>query len=118
MKKILLLLLLITALPCLGRDLPADATNAQVTTSASGATWVQLSDYTCERVTLSTAVVSGTAAAIEVRRGATAAYGFILPANAAKTFRGILNANQLWVRRADQSNTQLTLVYETEAGGQ
>lgn len=97
---------------------PDEAYNLQVQTSATGANWVQLGAQGGKRVTISTVANDGvTTTAIEVRRGSTATFGFVVPANASKTFRAINNAQDLYIRRADQSNTQITLTYEVEGGG-
>jgi hypothetical protein len=98
---------------------PEKGKNFQVTTSASGSTWVQLPDVICDRVIIPTSVKTGTSVPIEVRQGSTDTFGMVLPANAAVTVRGFQtrDCNELWIRRADESNTQVTIVIRTEIGG-
>lgn len=95
-----------------------EARNFQVSTPANGTSFTTLTNVSCQRVTISTVQTNGTSSvAMEVNRGSDT-FGFILPANSAKTFRGITGAGQLGIRRADQSTSQVTVTFEVETGGQ
>jgi hypothetical protein len=86
-------------------------------TSATGSTFVALDAAACISVEIKNTrpTVSGLAPAdIEVRRGGTGAT-VCIPVGAADEFAGITNANQLQIRRYDQSNTQVTVDYEVRA---
>jgi len=98
---------------------PEVGKNYQATTSATGSNWVQLTDRICDRVIILSSLKTGTATAIEIRQGSSDSFGIVIPANSAVTVRGLptRNSNELWIRRADESNTQVTITYRTEIGG-
>ena len=80
------------------------------TTDAVGTNWVALSSQALKQLTVSNQ--SGTN--LEFRQGG-AGVGFIIPFGAMFTFFGITNANELEVRRADVSNTQVTVTARWES---
>lgn len=84
--------------------------HGSIQTNATGATWQQLSDQACSELTL----INNTGTAIEVRRGG-AGTGLQIPDGTFWTFEGLENAEDLEVRRVDQSNTQVTLYYEYQS---
>lgn len=80
-------------------------TSAQ--TNATGANWTAFASLACTQLD----IVNNNAAAIEYRRGA-AGTAMPIPPFSARIVQGITNANQIDVRRVDQSNTQLTVQAE------
>lgn len=90
-----------------------EAKHYQVTFSNTA---VALASTPCQQATISTVQTNGTASVpVSVIRGSDA-YGFVLPANAAKTFRGITTASALSVVRTDGATNIITITYETEFG--
>ena len=93
--------------------LPASVPGAQsatilsLTTSATGATFTAFSSQTCNSLD----IVNTSSVAIEYRRGATGNAMTIL-SGSSRLVVGITNANQIDVRRVDQSNTQITIPAE------
>ncbi len=83
--------------------------NASVQTSATGATYVDLTAVRANRVH----IFNDTGTIIEVRQGGS---GIAVPINdgISFTFSGIANAGALALRRADTSNTQVTVKYRWE----
>jgi hypothetical protein len=96
---------------------PDTAQNYQVTTATNGVGWVQLTSVGCQRLTVVAMDTNAVAIPLEVRRGSTATFGFPLPGNASKTFRGLRNASDLYVRRLDLATNAATFTYEIEGGG-
>ena len=66
--------------------------------------WAQLPDQVANQV----ALVNDSGTKIEVRQGGSGA-GLRVLSDTTFTFFGIKNLNQLWVRRVDQSTTQVTI---------
>jgi len=97
-----------TGIPTPSSYTDVDITN--ITTSAVGATWVTFGAAVC--VGLDIVNASGTA--IEYRRNGVGT-SFVIPDGASRFIEGITNANQVSLRRVDQSNTQVTLSAETFA---
>jgi len=93
--------------------LPASVPGAQsvtimsLTTSATGATFNAFSSQACNSLD----IVNTSSVAIEYRRGATGSAMTIL-SGSSRLIVGITNANQIDVRRVDQSNTQITIPAE------
>lgn len=83
--------------------------HGSVQTSATGSSYVVLASAAASQVTL----INTTGKDLEVRRGG-AGVALPVPDGSYWTFRGVANANELGVRRIDQSNVQLTAVYELE----
>lgn len=81
-----------------------------VATSALGTEWVALGAQACARVE----VINDTGTKLLLRRNGG---GNTLPLydGFARLFRGITNASQLQVRRADSSNTPVTVTWESYA---
>lgn len=79
-------------------------------TAAAGASYVQLDSQACKQLT----IANNTGTAIGVTKGGA---GGELPVfdQSYYTFYGIANANELYIRRVDQSNTQITVPYRWEA---
>jgi hypothetical protein len=78
-----------------------------VQTSATGANWVSIATASATQIDL----VNNTGTTIEYRRGG-AGTGFPLLDGNSRLIQGITNADQISVRRLDQSNTQVTLFGE------
>ena len=81
-----------------------------VTTSTTGSTFVAFASQQCRQLTISNQ--SGTT--IEVRQGG-AGVAFQIPTAAFYTFFGLINANELDLRRTDVGNTQVTITARWEA---
>jgi hypothetical protein len=93
--------------------MPASVPNASsvtimsVTTAATGTNYTAFSSQTCNSLD----IVNTSSVAIEYRRGATGNSMTIL-SGSSRLVVGITNANQIDVRRVDQSNTQITIPAE------
>ena len=85
----------------------ASATIISLTTAATGANYTAFSSQTCNSLD----IVNTSSVAIEYRRGATGSSMTIL-SGSSRLVVGISNANQIDVRRVDQSNTQITIPAE------
>lgn len=83
------------------------ATILSLTTAATGANYTAFSSQTCQALD----IVNTSSVAIEYRRGATGNAMTIL-SGSSRLVVGISNANQIDVRRVDQSNTQITIPAE------
>lgn len=83
--------------------------NASAQTAATGTNYTALTAQACQQVT----IVNDTGTKLEVRQDGAGVALKILD-NSYYTFYGIGNANQLAVRRADTSNTQVTATYRWE----
>jgi hypothetical protein len=83
------------------------ATILTLTTAATGANYTAFSSQTCQSLD----IVNSSSVAIEYRRGATGNSMTIL-SGSSRLVVGITNANQIDVRRVDQSNTQITIPAE------
>jgi len=83
------------------------ATILSLTTAATGANYTAFSSQTCQSLD----IVNTSSVAIEYRRGATGNAMTIL-SGSSRLVVGITNANQIDVRRVDQSNTQITIPAE------
>jgi hypothetical protein len=75
-----------------------------VQTSATGTNFVTFPAYVCDGVH----VINNTGTTLAFKRGSDSAT-FELPTGSGYSFYGITNANQLSVKRADDSNTQVTI---------
>lgn len=82
-------------------------TITSVTTAATGANYTAFSSQICNALD----IVNTSSVAIEYRRGATGSSMTIL-SGSSRLVVGISNANQIDVRRVDQSNTQITIPAE------
>jgi hypothetical protein len=87
----------------------SSANFGSISTSSTGNQWQALANQACKYVSLQN--VSD--ADVDIQRNGTGAI-WTLSAGYGKTFRGITNANQLAIRKSDQSNTRVTLQYEWE----
>ena len=85
----------------------ASAVIMSLTTAATGANYTAFSSQTCNSLD----IVNTSSVAIEYRRGATGSSMTIL-SGSSRLVVGISNANQIDVRRVDQSNTQITIPAE------
>jgi len=83
------------------------ATILSLTTAATGANYTAFSSQTCQSLD----IVNTSSVAIEYRRGA-AGNSMIILNGSSRLVVGITNANQIDVRRVDQSNTQITIPAE------
>lgn len=79
-------------------------------TANPGATYVLFGSQACKQLTIS----NQTGVTIEVQQGG-AGVGFQLPPGVLAPFYGLTNANQLGIKRADNSNTQVTVTARWEA---
>lgn len=84
--------------------------NLSAQTNATGTNYTAFGSQVCKQLTVS----NQTGTTIEVRQDATGV-GLQVPSGAFYTFFGITNANQLGIRRVDQSNTQVTVTARWEA---
>jgi len=73
-------------------------------TAAVGTNWVVLGNNPCFKCTIS----NQTGTSIDVRQGGSGA-AFTIPTGTVFTFDGILNTNDLEIKRTDNSNTQVTV---------
>jgi len=87
--------------------LAASATIMSVTTAATGANWTAFSSQACNALD----IVNTASVAVEYRRGGAGDAMTIL-SGSARLVVGIANANEIQVRRVDQSNTQVTIPAE------
>jgi hypothetical protein len=78
-----------------------------VTTAATGSNYTAFTSQVCNSLD----IVNTSSVAIEYRRGATGNAMTIL-SGSSRLVVGITNANQIDVRRVDQSNTQITIPAE------
>ena len=87
----------------------AGSANDSIQTAATGSNFTALNTRVCRRVF----IVNDTGSDLEVQQDGA---GVALPifSGTERQFQGIQNANQLAVRRVDQSNTQLTVKYRWE----
>ena len=103
----------------IGLEIAASSGILDVQTAATGTNYVQGSDVACNQVTLANA--TGTTICIRKCTSAgtsIASSGEVKVATAGTfTIRGISNANQVKIKRLDDSNTQVTaqLYYEAIA---
>lgn len=80
----------------------------EVTTNGSdGSSYTALNNFEANEVT----IVNDSDADIEVQRNGSGV-GLIVPAGERYTFLYLQNANDLGVRRKDQTTTQVTVTYE------
>lgn len=84
---------------------PKSQVHSSVITSAAGSGWATLPDVVCDKVLL----VNNTGADLEVRRGGAGVAAPVLDSSGLE-FESLANANELQVRRVDQSTTQVTAV--------
>jgi hypothetical protein len=85
----------------------SSVTILSLTTAATGTNYTAFSSQTCQALD----IVNTSSVAIEYRRGATGNSMTIL-SGSSRLVVGISNANQIDIRRVDQSNTQITLPAE------
>ena len=83
------------------------ATILSLTTAATGANYTAFSSQTCQSLD----IVNTSSVAIEYRRGGAGNTMTIL-SGSSRLVVGITNANEISVRRVDQSNTQITIPAE------
>jgi hypothetical protein len=88
---------------------PTTVTIVSLQTNATGATYTAFASQACEQLDIVN-TQSG-AVDLEVRRGGSG-YTIIVPGGSSRMFIGLANASDLQVRRADQSNTQITFTGE------
>lgn len=90
-------------------NVPTTSGNGSVTTAVSGTGYTSLSDQICGSVT----IVNDTGTSLDVTKdGGTTK--MVVPTGAAYCVKYIENANQVSVRRTDNSATQVTAYYEWE----
>lgn len=82
---------------------PKSQVHSSVTTSATGSGWTALPDLACDAVLL----LNNTGADLEVRRGGAGVAVPVLDSSGLE-FESIANANELQVRRLDQSTSLVT----------
>lgn len=87
--------------------LAASVTIMSVTTAATGSNWTAFSSQACNALD----IVNSSSVSVEYRRGGTGNAMTIL-SGSARLVVGIANANEIQVRRVDQSNTQVTIPAE------
>ncbi|MDO8595266.1 MAG: hypothetical protein Q7R45_01450 [Sulfuricaulis sp.] len=87
--------------------LPVSSAIQTFTTANPGSGWTALATVACHEV----AVVNNTGTDLEFRRGG-AGTALVVPDGAGWVFESLANANELQIRRVDQSNTQVTQTYE------
>ncbi len=78
-----------------------------VTTSATGANFVAFGSQSCTIINID----NKTGTQIEVQKNGSGP-AVLIAVGATREFSGITNANQLAIRRVDQSNTQVTTTAE------
>lgn len=81
-----------------------------VTTAATGTNWTAFAAQACKQLTVS----NQTGVTILVQQGG-AGVGFQIPPGAMAPFYGLSNANQLGIKRQDDSNSQVTVTARWEA---
>lgn len=92
-----------------GAGSAATATIATVATNATGANWQAFASAACTSMDI---VNSASAAVdIEYRRGGSGS-SIVIPAGTARAIIAIENADEIEVRRVDQSNTTVTISAE------
>lgn len=101
-----------------GLEVAAKAGIQAVTTSTTGANFAQLPSVVANQVV----IYNGSAVSLDVQycdNGGNARGGaetFLpVPAGTAQPFRGLSNAQQLQVRRSDNSNTPVTVKFTYES---
>jgi hypothetical protein len=90
-----------------GESSPITASILALQTAATGANYAVFASTACT----SLEIINLTGVDLEYRRSG-AGETFPLPANSSRTVLGLTNANQIGVRRIDQSNTQVTVKAE------
>jgi len=85
----------------------ASVTIMSLTTAATGSNYTAFSSQACNALD----IVNTSSVAIEYRRGGTGNTMTIL-SGSSRLVVGIANANEISVRRVDQSNTQITIPAE------
>lgn len=83
--------------------------NMSAQTANPGSGWTAFASQALGRLVIS----NGTGTAIEFQQDATGV-ALPIPSGAVMEIRGITNANQIRVRRVDQSNTQVTVAARWE----
>lgn len=73
-------------------------------TNATGTTWNAFSSQACKQLSL----VNDTGTKLSIRHGSSGS-GFPLPDGMAVTLKGLTNTSDIQIRRADTSNTQVTV---------
>lgn len=94
-----------------GIPLLASVTIVSKATSATGSSYVAFDSQACER--LDVVNTASGAVDIECRRGATGAT-LTVPAGGGYSFDGITNASEIQIRRADISNTSVSVKAEAK----
>ena len=83
-------------------DLNINVRNLKAQTAATGTNWTAWASQTCRGMR----VHNPNAVDLDVRRNGSGDE-ITIPAYGVRTFLGLMNANQLSVRRTDTSNTQV-----------
>jgi hypothetical protein len=86
---------------------PASVTILNLTTNSTGTTWTAFTSQVCQSVDLT----NDTGVTIEYRRNG-AGSSMRIPSGSARLILGVSNANQIEVRRADTSNSQVVVQAE------
>lgn len=85
----------------------SSASITSVQTSATGANWVAFASADCNAIDF----YNGTGTTLEYRRGGSGT-GFQIPSGVSRLIVAISDADEISVRRVDQSNTQVTAYAE------
>lgn len=92
----------------LARESYSTVTPLSLSTQATGANFSNFGSQACTSLDL----INNTGTTLEYRRGAGGTVYIPIPPGTSRLIQGITNANQIYVRRVDQSNTVVTMVAE------
>lgn len=92
----------------LARETYSTVTPLSLATSNPGSGFAQFGTQACTSLDL----VNNTGTTLEYRRGGSGTIFIPVPPGTSRLIQGIANANQIYVRRVDQSNTVVTTVAE------
>lgn len=95
------------------RELYAITIVSQATSGSNGATYVAFAAQAC--TALEVVNTGSTAVDIEYQRGGATTVGIVIPAGYSRLIDGITNANQIAIRRRDQTATAVTVMAEARA---
>jgi len=93
------------------RESYSTVTPLSLATANPGSGFAQFGSQACTSLDL----VNNTGTTLEYRRGAGGTVYIPIPPGTSRLIQGITNANQIYVRRVDQSNTVVTMVAEAFA---
>lgn len=93
------------------RESYGTVTPLSIATSNPGTNFTQVGSQACTSLDL----INNTGTALEYRRGAGGTVFIPVPNGTSRLIQGITNANTIYVRRVDQSNTVVTAVAEAFA---